>query len=176
MKLLFHLITVPLFFISFKFWSIYVATAMAIVSVLIQVIWSAFRYRHVNLMLWISLALIIVFGSTTLLLHDDRFIKWKTTLLYWALSVAILFSQFVLRKNLIQKALDTHIKLPTLLWGKLNIAWSLFFAALGTANLWVAYRFSSNTWVNFKLFGTTGIILVFIVIQSLYLARHVKEK
>ncbi|CAG7601964.1 septation protein A [Candidatus Vallotia tarda] len=175
MKLLFHLLTISLFFISFKVWSVYTATSIAIATVLIQVMWSVFRYRHVNMMLWVSLVLIIVFGGATLVLHDDRFIKWKTTLLYWVFSLAILFSQFILRKNLIQKALNAHIQLPPLIWVKLNVIWGLFFAALGIANLWVAYRFSNNTWVDFKLFGTTGATLMFIVIQSLWLARYKKE-
>ncbi len=154
----------------------YIATNVAIATVLIQVIWSAFRHRHVNLMLWVSLALVTVFGGATLILHDDVFIKWKTTLLYWAFSLAILFSQFVLRKNLIREALNIHVKLPPLLWAKLNVAWALFFMVLGIANLWVAHHYSNNTWVNFKLFGTTGMILIFIVMQSLWFARHLKEK
>ncbi|WP_323072358.1 septation protein A [Mycetohabitans endofungorum] len=176
MKLLFDLLPIALFFVAFKVWNIYVATGVAIAAVLVQVTWSAFRHRRVDPMLWVSLAIVVVFGGATLVLHNDTFIKWKPTVLYWAFSLAMLFSQFVLRKNLIQKAVSAQIKLPSPIWDQLNLAWALFFAALGTANLFVAYRFSTDTWVDFKLFGTTGAMLVFIVAQSLWLARHMKEE
>jgi intracellular septation protein len=175
MKLLFDLLPIALFFITFKVWNIYVATGVAIVAVLAQVAWSALHHRRVDPMLWVSLAIVVVFGGATLVLHNDTFIKWKPTVLYGAFSLTMLFSQFVLRKNLIQKAMSARIKLPAPVWAQLNVAWALFFAGLGIANLFVAYRFSTDIWVDFKLFGTTGAMLVFIVAQSLWLAKHMKE-
>lgn len=176
MKLLFDLLPIALFFVAFKVWNIYIATGVAIVAVLVQVAWSAFRHRRVDPMLWVSLAIVVVFGGATLVLHNDTFIKWKPTVLYWAFAVAMLFSQFALGKNLIQKAMGHQIKLPAPVWDQLNVAWALFFAVLGSANLVVAYRFSTDVWVDFKLFGTMGAMIVFILAQSLWLAKHMKEE
>jgi intracellular septation protein len=176
MKLLFDLLPIALFFVAFKVWNIYVATGVAIAAVLVQVAWSAFRHRRVDPMLWVSLAIVVVFGGATLVLHNDTFIKWKPTVLYWAFSVAMLFSQLALGKNLIQKAMGEQIKLPAPVWDQLNVAWALFFVLLGIANLVVAYHFSTDVWVDFKLFGTTGAMIVFIVAQSLWLAKHMKEE
>jgi intracellular septation protein len=176
MKILFDLFPILLFFVAYKFAGIWVATAVAIVASLAQIAWVALRHRKVDPMLWVSTAIIVVFGGATLLLHDDMFIKWKTTVFYWLLSLALLAAQFVFRKNLIKTVLGKEIDLPQPVWSRLNLAWVVFSAFLGALNLYVAYHYKQATWVSFKSFGETGILFVFIIAQSVWLARYIDEK
>ncbi|MDR3100530.1 MAG: septation protein A [Paraburkholderia sp.] len=176
MKFLFDLFPIILFFVAFKVWGIFTATAVAIVATLAQIAWVAFRHRKVDPMLWLSLGIVVVFGGATLMLHDETFIKWKPTVLYWAFSVVLLVSQVAFGKNLIEAMMGKQISLPARIWTQLNFVWSIFFALLGILNLFVAYHFSTDAWVDFKLFGATGILVVFIVGQSLWLSRYMKEE
>jgi intracellular septation protein len=123
-------------------------------------------------MLWISLALVIVLGGATIWFHNETFIKWKPTGLYWAMALTLWISQAVFGKNLIQSMLSAELALPDLIWLKLNRAWVLFFAAMGVVNLYVAYNFSTSAWANFKVFGVTGLIVLFTLGQGLYLGKH----
>ncbi|MDO8351473.1 MAG: septation protein A [Gallionella sp.] len=176
MKLLFDLFPVILFFIAFKFQGIYVATAIAIAATVAQIIWTKYRHGKVDTMLWVSFAIIGVFGGATLLLQDETFIKWKPSVLYWLFSVVLLGSNLLFSKNLIRALLNEKMALPVRVWNRLNLSWSLFFAVLGFINLYVAFNYSTDTWVNFKLFGFTGLMLVFILAQSAWLAKYVDEK
>jgi intracellular septation protein len=176
MKFLFDLFPIILFFVAFKIWGIFTATAVAIVATLVQIAWVAFRHRKVDPMLWVSLGVVTVFGGATLVLHNDTFIKWKPTVLYWAFSVALIVSQLGFNKNLIEAMMGKQITLPHAIWGKLNIIWAVFFVLLGLVNLFVAYHYTTDQWVNFKLFGATGCLLVFIVGQSLWLSKYMKEE
>jgi intracellular septation protein len=175
MKFLFDLFPILLFFVAFKIWGIYTATAVAIVATLVQIAWVAFRHRKVDPMLWVSLGVVVVFGGATLVLHNDTFIKWKPTALYWLFAGALIVSQGIFNKNLIEAMMGKQIVLPHRVWGHLNLAWAVFFAILGVVNLFVAYNYTTDQWVNFKLFGATGCLLVFIVAQSLWLAKYMKE-
>ncbi len=176
MKFLFDLFPVILFFVAYKFGGIYVATGVAIAATFVQIGWVWFKHRKVDTMLWVSLGLITVFGGATLLLHNPTIIKWKPSVLYWLFATVLLFSATVLRKNLIRKMLEEQVTLPEPMWMKLNLSWVGFFVIMGIANLYVAYNFSEADWVNFKLFGGMGLMIVFIVIQGLMLARYVEEK
>ncbi|HXU93505.1 MAG TPA: septation protein A [Gallionella sp.] len=176
MKLLFDLFPVILFFIAFKFAGIYVATGVAIAATVAQIAWTKWRHGKVDTMLWVSFAIIAVFGGATLLLHDETFIKWKPTVLYWLFSAILLFSNILFNKNLMRALLQEKIALPLHVWHRLNLMWSLFFAVLGFINLYVAFNFSTDAWVNFKLFGFTGLMVVFILGQSAWLAKYVDEK
>ena len=176
MKLLFDLFPVILFFIAFKFAGIYVATSVAIAATVAQIAWTKWRHGKVDVMLWVSFAIIAVFGGATLLLHDETFIKWKPTVLYWLFSAILLFSNLLFNKNLIRTLLQEKIALPLHVWHRLNLSWSLFFAVLGFINLYVAFNYSTDDWVNFKLFGFTGLMVVFILAQSAWLAKYVDEK
>jgi intracellular septation protein len=175
MKLLFDLFPVILFFIVFKVAGVFAATACAIVATFVQVGWVKYRHGKVDTMLWVSLGIITVFGGATLLLHDETFIKWKPTVLYWFFSAALLGSSILFKKNLMRALLGEKLALPDAVWGNVNLAWAAFFAALGLINLYVAYSYSTDTWVNFKLFGATGIMLVFIFAQAAMLAKYVEE-
>ena len=176
MKILFDIFPVLLFFVVFKVFGVYAATAAAIVATILQVAWVKWRHGKVDTTLWVSLAIIVIFGGATLLLHNENFIKWKPTALYWFFSLAILFSRAFLDKNVMQMLLQGKIDLPNKIWQRLNYAWSAFFAVLGCLNLYVAFNFSMDTWVDFKLFGTTGMMLVFILLQAAFLSKHIKEE
>ena len=176
MKLLFDLFPVILFFVAFKIQGIYVATSVAIAATVAQIIWTKWRHGKVDTMLWVSFAIIGVFGGATLLLHDETFIKWKPTVLYWMFSAILLASNLFFKKNLMRSLLQEKIALPLHIWNRLNLSWSLFFAALGFINLYVEFSYSTDAWVNFKLFGFTGLMVVFILGQSVWLAKYVDEK
>ena len=176
MKLLFDLFPVALFFVAFKFQGIFVATAVAIAATVAQIIWTKFRHGKVDTMLWVSFAIIAVFGGATLVLHDETFIKWKPTVLYWLFSAILLVSNAMFNKNLMRSLLQEKIALPLHVWHRLNLSWSLFFAVLGFINLYVAFNYSTDAWVNFKLFGFTGMMLVFVLGQGAWLAKYVDEK
>jgi intracellular septation protein len=175
MKLLFDLFPIILFFAAFKLFGIFAATATAIAATVLQIAWTKWRHGKVDTMLWVSFAIIAVFGGATLLLHDETFIKWKPTILYWVFSTTLLFSNLLLGKNLMRSLLHEKLALPSKVWDHVNLAWSLFFAALGVLNLYVAFNYTTDTWVNFKLFGTTGIMLLFVLLQAMALSKYVEE-
>jgi len=176
MKLLFDLFPVILFFIAFKAFNIYIATAVAIAATVVQIAWTKWRHGKVDVMLWVSFVIIGVFGGATLLLQDETFIKWKPTVLYWLFSTILLISNWFFNKNLMRSLLHEKIALPLHAWNRLNLTWSLFFAVLGFINLYVAFNYTTDAWVNFKLFGFTGLMVVFILAQSVWLAKYVDEK
>lgn len=176
MKFLFDLLPVILFFVAYKVQGIYVATGVAIATSFAQIGWLLMRGRKVEPMMWVSLAIIVVFGGATLLLHDETFIKWKPTVLYWMFAAVLLGGRVLFGRNLIRAMLERQVSAPEPVWIKLNLSWTLFFALMGLVNLYFAYNFSTETWVNFKLFGALGMMLVFIVLQGLWLSRHIQEK
>lgn len=175
MKILFDLFPVILFFLVFKLFGVYAATAAAIAATVAQVIWVKYRHGKVDTMLWVSLGIIAVFGGATLFLHDETFIKWKPTVLYWFFATALLFSRALFGKNLMRSLLQEKMTLPDPVWHNLNLAWSAFFAVLGLVNLYVAYNYTLDAWVNFKLFGATGMMLVFIILQAVMLSKYMTE-
>lgn len=176
MKLLFDLFPIILFFIAYKVVDIYVATAVAIAASILQIGWLLLRGRRVESMQWVSLAIIVLFGGLTLLLQDETFIKWKPTVLYGLFAAVLAGARLAFGKNLIRSAMQAQIALPDLVWTRLTWLWSGFFAVLAVLNLYVAYQFSTDTWVNFKLFGTTGLTLAFVLGQAFYIGRHAQEE
>ena len=178
MKFLFDLFPVILFFAAFKFFGIFVATGVAIAATFAQIGWVWFRRRKIDGMLWASLAIITVFGGLTLVLHDETFIKWKPTILYWTLGLGLAGSSLFFGKNLIRALLGDQVTLPEDVWRKLNWSWIGFFTFMGFANLAVAFLmgFSTDTWVNFKLFGGMGLMLVFALAQGLLLSKYIDEE
>ena len=177
MKLLFDLFPVILFFAAFKLGDIYIATAVAIIATFAQIGWVWFKHRKVDTMLWVSLGIIAVMGGLTLLLHDETFIKWKPTVLYWTFALVLAVSALLFRKNLIRALMQEQITLPENIWQRLNWSWFGFFLFMGFANLAVAFAFglSTDTWVNFKLFGGMGLMLLFVIAQGLLLSKYVEE-
>jgi intracellular septation protein len=176
MKLLADLFPVILFFVAYQFYDIYVATLVAIVAAAAQVVYYKLRGRPVETVQWVTLGLLIVFGGLTLALHDPAFIKWKPTVVNWLFAAAFLLSHQFMQRGLLQRMMDHAITLPAPAWHRLNLAWVAFFVAVGLLNLYVAYNFSEAFWVNFKLFGFTGLTLLFILAQGVYLARQMQPQ
>jgi intracellular septation protein len=152
------------------------ATLVVIVATLVQILWLVLRGRKVDLMLWISLALVVVLGGATVWFHSETFIKWKPSVLYWVMGLSFWISQAVFHKNLLQALMGQQMELPASVWQRLNFAWVAFFGMMGLLNLYVAYSYSTDTWVNFKLFGGIGLMLLFTLGQGLYLSRHLKPE
>jgi intracellular septation protein len=149
------------------------STVVVIIASLLQVVWLKARGKKVDLMLWISLGLVVVLGGLTIWLHSETFIKWKPTGLYWAMGLSFLISQFLLGRNLLKLMLGEQIALPEFAWHRLSLAWAAFFSGMGCLNLWVAFNFATATWVNFKLFGSVGLMLIFTLAQGFYISRHI---
>ena len=202
MKILFDFLPLLLFFGSFKYaeanaeWAaafasehfgflvsggvvgvaeapVLLATVVVIIATSLQVGLQLVRGKKVDLMLWITFALVTVLGGATIWFHNATFIKWKPSILYWAMGLAFLISQLIFRKNLLQTLIGDKLELPTLVWQRLNFAWIGFFVFMGVLNLYVAYSFSTSTWATFKAFGATALMLVFTVAQGSYLSRHI---
>jgi intracellular septation protein len=173
MQLLADYLPLLLFFVAFKAWDIYVATAVAIVASVAQIAYFKAKGR-VSAIHWLSLAIIAVFGGATLWLQDETFIKWKPTVLYGLFGVILAVGKLAFRRDLIALLLK-DIALPAHVWSAVTWSWIAFFAAMAVANWYVAFHFSLETWVNFKVWGGIGLFLVFALAQGLWLARHVAE-
>jgi intracellular septation protein len=203
MKLLFDFLPILLFFGAFKYaegqkdWAaqfatdhlgfvvsggivgpneapVLLATVVVIVATLTQIGWLVARGRKVDMMLWVSLGLVVVLGGATIWFHSETFIKWKPSVLYWAMGLGFWISRAVFRKNLLQTLMGEQLQLPGPVWQRLNFAWIAFFGLMGIANIYVAYSFSTAAWVNFKLFGGIGLMLLFTLAQGLYLSRYLQ--
>ena len=175
MKFLFDFFPVILFFVAYKVADIFVATGVAIAASIAQIAWVLARRHKVTNMQWMGLVIIVLFGGATLLLRDETFIKWKPTVLYW-LAGAVFLGALAFRTNLVKAVMSEGIELPEVIWTKLAIAWGVFFLFKGSLNLWVAYTFPTDVWVNFKLFGGMGLMLAFVIAQALWLSRHMPEE
>jgi intracellular septation protein len=205
MKLLIDFLPIILFFASFKYaeankdWAagfatehfgalvsggtvgpgeapVLLATVVVIVATLAQVVGLKMRGRRVDTMLWVSLGLVVVLGGLTIWFHSETFIKWKPSVLYWAMGMALWISPLMFGKNLLKAMLGEQMQLPAKVWHRLNFAWIAFFAGMGLLNLWVAYSYSTAVWVNFKLFGGLGLMLAFTVAQGLVLSRFLQDE
>lgn len=179
MKFLFDLFPIILFFIAFKFADIYTATIIAMIATIGQILWVYYRHRKIDAMQWVSLVMILVFGSLTIFLHDKTFIQLKPTALYWLFSAALFISAEFFKKNWIQVLMSKQVTIKTehrhSVWLILNRAWSIFFFLMGALNLYIAFEYSEETWVNFKLFGSTGLLVVFVILQGVWLSRHMEH-
>lgn len=175
MKLLFDFFPIVLFFGAYKFYGIFIATAVAIAASFIQVFAYWLKHRRFENMHLVTLGLIVVFGGATLLFHDELFIKWKPSVLNWLFGIVFLASQYIGKQPLVRRMMGAQIELPSVIWGRLNIAWAIFFLLMGFLNLFVVYHFDTDTWVNFKLFGMMGLTIIFIILQAMYMTRYVKQ-
>jgi intracellular septation protein len=175
MKLLFDLFPILLFFAAFKLADIYVATGVAIVATVAQIAWLKLRGRKVEPMQWASLVIIVVFGGMTLLFHDETFIKWKPTVLYACFAVGLVVAPRITGKNPLRAIMGAQVALPDAIWSRLTMAWAAFFAFLGILNIVIAYSFPLDVWVDFKVFGTLGLTVLFVIFQALWLGRHAQD-
>ena len=175
MKLFLDFFPIVLFFIVFKTYGIFAATAIAIAATVVQIAWMRFKNGKVDTMQWVSLGVIVVFGGATLVTQDETFIKWKPSVLYWLMCSTLWVGYFFFKRNFIQALMGAQLELPQEVWGKLLHAWAAFFMLMGFINIWVAYNFDTDTWVSYKFFGGLGLMLVFVVLQGLFLSRYMKE-
>ena len=176
MKFLFDIFPVILFFVAYKISGIFVATSVAIAATAAQIGWVWAKHRRVETMQWVSLALIVVFGGATLILRDETFIKLKPTVLYWLFGAALTISAWAFKKNLIRAMMEKQVTAPDAVWEKLLAGWIGFFVVMGGLNLYVAYNYDTAIWVNFKLFGGIGLMILFVIAQAVMLAPHMKER
>ncbi len=176
-KFLFDLFPLILFFLAFKFSDIFTATAVAIVAGIGQFIWLKATGKAIEATHWINLTVILVFGGATLFFQNDVFIKWKPTVLYWLFAAILVGGKVFFGRNLMQKLMGTKVSMPPAIWDKLNYSWASFFVLSGGLNLYVAFsgQFTESQWVNFKVFGLMALLLLFVVAQSVWLGKHMKE-
>lgn len=182
MKALFDFLPLLLFFAAYKLYDIYVGTIVAIAATLIQVGVYLYKYRRVEAIPLVTLAVILVFGGLTIALQDDTFIKWKPTIVYWIFAGLMLGSHWLGKKTAVEFALRSQLQLPEKVWRRLNLSWSVFFTVLGALNLYVAFFYRlelddaarTDIWVNVKVFGLLGLTLVFVIVQALFLAKYLE--
>jgi intracellular septation protein len=158
---------------------IVLATGVGILATVLQIGYLLARRRKVDGMLWVSAVVIVVMGGATIYLHDENFIKWKPTILYWCFASILMFYQTVMRKNLMKTLLGDNLKLPEAVWTRVCMAWIAFLYALGALNLLVAFvifRGNTSAWVNFKVFGTTGIFFAFVIGMFVMVSKYIQEE
>ena len=175
MKQLLEFIPIILFFITYKFYDIYAATAVVIVATLVQVTITWFKYKKVETMQWITLGLILVMGGATIYLQDEQFIKWKLTIIEWLFGAAFLGSQFFGKKTIIERMMGASLELPSAVWKKLNLLWAIFFISVGFINIYVMQNYNTDDWVTFKTFGVPGLMVIFIILQMLFIYKYIPE-
>lgn len=175
MHLFYDLLPIILFFLAYKFYGIYIATAVAIIAVFAQVAATFIRGKKPEIMQIITLGMVLILGSATLFFHNELFIKWKPTAVYWVLGTVFLMTTFISKKNLVQKMLEKNLTLPDKAWSTLNTTWYCFFFLMGFINLFVVYQFDTDTWVNFKLFGTLILTLLFAGLQGILISRYIEH-
>jgi intracellular septation protein len=180
--LLYDFLPVLLFFIAFKYYGIYVATVVGIGVTALQVAVTALWLRRIDKKQLLTLVVFVLFGGLTLYFHNPIFIKWKPTVVFWIFGLVFLGSHFVGKKPLIQRMLEGMLEkqsgsvdVPMAIWKKLNIAWTIFFILLGFVNLYVAYTFTTDVWVNFKLYGILSMLMLFSFLQAMCLTRYCSE-
>jgi intracellular septation protein len=173
MKPLLEFFPIVLFFVAYKLYDIYIATAVVIAATSVQVIGYWLLYRKVETMQWITLGLILVMGGATLYLQDEQFIKWKLTIIEWLFGGAFLVSQFVGKKTFIERMMGANLELPDRIWKRLNLSWSMFFIGVGCLNLYVMANYSTDDWVSFKTFGVPALMLIFIAVQIVFLYKFI---
>lgn len=171
MKQLLDFLPLVVFFVFYKLYDIFIASGALIVASAVALAAGWLLYRKVEKMSLVTFALVAVFGTLTIALHNPDFIKWKVTIIYGLFTLALLYSQWFMKTPLIQKMLGKEIQLPENAWRKLNIAWALFFFLCGLANIYVAFWLSQDTWMNFKVFGLSGLTLLFTLLSGVYIYR-----
>ncbi|MFO1351223.1 MAG: septation protein A [Gammaproteobacteria bacterium] len=175
MKMLADFFPIVLFVIVYQMTKdFFLATGTIMVATTLLVAWTWYRHGRVERMPLIALALLLVFGGITLLLHDEVYLKWKVSIVNWLFGLVFLGSQFIGDKTLIERMMGSALELPMSVWARLNLAWAVFFVLMGFVNLYVAFNFDTETWVYFKLYGVLGLTLVFVVLQGFYMSRYLK--
>ena len=171
MSALLDLLPIVFFAIAYKFSDIYTATAVLMGSSVVAAIALKVLYKHLTGMQKTALVLILGFGSVTLFLRNEDFIKWKPTVLYTLSALAFAFMTWVKKKNLTKMGLADKFPLPDTVWNNLNLAWILYFVFMALLNSFVVLNYSTSEWVSFKLWSI-GLTVIFIAGQVFYMFRH----
>jgi intracellular septation protein len=179
-NILIDFVPVLLFLIAFKMYGIYAATTVGIVATAVQVLLTRLIRHRFDKQQVITLVVFVIFGGMTLYFHNPIFIKWKPSIIFWIFGLIFLGSQFIGVKTLAQRMLEGLLEgqatsVPRFVWSRLNIAWTVFFLSLGTVNIYVAYTYSTDTWVNFKVYGIMTLLLGFSFVQAICLTRYLSE-
>lgn len=178
MYFFYEIFPVFLFFIAFKLYDIYVATIVGIVSTLLQVVFNRLWVGKYDRKQLITLGVFVFFGGMTLYFHNPIFVKWKPTIVFWIFAVIVLASQWFTQKPFVQRLMENMLQdkyVPQHIWKRLNIVWFVFFTTLGAINLYVAYYFSNDAWVNFKFYGITAALFLISIFQAFYLIRFMSD-
>jgi intracellular septation protein len=176
MKLLVDFLPIVIFFVVYKMTNdLIFATAILIPATKLQMGYTWLTTKKIEKMQLVTLIMVVVLGGLTVALQDGQFIKWKPTIVNWLFGLAFLGSQFIGKKPVVQRLMEKGIQLPSRIWRQLNFAWFVFFAVMGSLNLYVAFNYSEATWVDFKLFGMLGLTFVFILAQGIYMSRFMPK-
>lgn len=175
MKQILEFFPILLFFIAFKVYDIYVATAVVMIATILQVTFAWFRYHKVETMQWVTLGLVMVMGGATLYFQDAQFIKWKFSIIEWLFGAVFLGSQFIGKKPFIERMMSDNMTLPPVIWKRLNLLWASFFISVGFLNVYVMYHYATDDWVYFKTFVAPILMVVFIVLQMVYLYKYIPD-
>ncbi|RAU45868.1 MULTISPECIES: septation protein A [unclassified Pseudomonas] len=159
---------------SFMVGGIFSATAMLIASSIVVYGVLYVRQGKLEKSQWLTLIACLVFGSLTLAFHSETFLKWKAPVVNWLFALIFAGSHFIGDRLLIQRIMGHALTLPQAIWTKLNIAWIVFFLFCGAANLYVAFTYQ-DFWVDFKVFGSLGMTLIFLIGQGIFLTRHIRD-
>jgi intracellular septation protein len=175
MKQLLEFFPILLFFVAYKLYDIYIATAVVIGATIVQVAIAWFKYRKVETMQWITLGLVIVFGGATIILHDEQYLKWKFSIIEWLFGLAFLSSHFIGKKTFIERMMSSNLTLPANIWQRLNFSWATFFISVGFINVYVMYNYNTDDWVTFKTFIAPALMVVFMVVQMSFLYKYIPD-
>lgn len=165
-----------LFFVVYKFADIYWATGSLIIASILQILYYFIKKEKVPTKTWVLFGLITVFGGLTIFLQDDLFLKWKVSIINWLFAVALIISRYVFNKNIIKNMLDESMELPEKVWSNLNLSWAGFFTFCGAINIYIAFNFEQETWVNFKVFGLMGLTFVFAITSIMSLYKYLPQE
>lgn len=176
MKQLIDFLPLIVFFICYKVYDIYVASGALIAATAVALGATYLLYRRIEKMTLAAFVVLAIFGTLTIVFHDDRFIKWKVTIVYFLFAATLLVTRFVMKQTLIQKILGKELELPQAVWQRLNMAWIFFFIICGLINIYVAFWLSRDFWMNFKVFGLTGATLLFTLLCIAYIYRFLPKE
>lgn len=175
MKMLFDFFPVLLFFVAYKAYDFYLATIVIIAATCLQVFYRYLHYKKIEPQYLITLVMIVGLGGATLFLQDEIYLKWKVSFVNWVLAIILLGSNFIGKTNILQKLMQENITLPPKVWSKLNLSWAGFFTGIGWLNMYIINNYSTDFWVNFKLFGVLGLTIFFGIVQAMFLTKYVNK-
>ncbi|WP_404408075.1 septation protein IspZ [Pseudidiomarina marina] len=172
MLLVLEYLPIILFFLFYLLGDIFIATGVLMVGTVMQIVVMKFMREPVTMRHWIVMWAVLIFGSITLFLRDEWFVKIKVTVIYVAIALFLLIGMWWKKRSPLQSMLDSEINLPLFAWRRLTYAWVIFSLSLAIINVYIAEMMSLDAWVNFKVFGTLGATLIFSVFSGAYMFKH----